>query len=258
MQLLRVYVPRGFRDVVFTNYGDPSLRDRVHIAYGLRGFNAVYVLALLLDRDSVGERVKPDEVIYGTNILMNLGISGLDIIGMVHYHGWLGGCEHLSSIDMGTLKIMPSGFVAFVASPGCLKAWYMKDSEVREAELIEGDFIRYGSFSVSNNQYHVETPSKIIEFSELNLTQTLRGFEDAVGEFTRLVNQLNKALSNGGIKLDLRPEEAGELLRELVRLAYMSEELQWALINVAANLSNGTRGSRINILSRLKGLLKRK
>ena len=257
MQLLRVYMPRGFRDVVFTNYGDLSLRDRVHIAYGLRGFNAVYVLALLLDRDSVGERVKPDEVIYGTNLLVDLGISGLDVIGMVHYHGWLGGCEYLSSIDKGTLKIMPSGFVAFVASPGCLKAWYMRDSEVREAELIEGDFIMYGSFSASNNQYHVETPSKMIEPPEFNLAQALRGFENAVGEFTGLISQLSKALGNGGIKPDLRPGEAGELLRELVRLAYMSEELQWALINVATNLSNGTRGGRMNILRGLKGLLKR-
>ena len=257
MQLLRVYMPRGFRDVIFTNYGDPSLRDRVHIAYGLRGFNSAYVLVLLLDRDSVGERVKPDEVIYGTNLLVDLGVSGLDVIGMVHYHGWLGGCEYLSSIDKGTLKIMPSGFVAFVASPGCLKAWYMRDGEVMEAELIEGDFIKYGSFSAGSNHYHVESLGRVLGVSELNLARALRGFEEVVREFAELVNQLNDALGVSGVRLDLGPEDARELVRELVRLAYMSEALQWASFDAAMKLGSGVGRGRVGVLSRLKGLLKR-
>ncbi len=53
----------------------------------------------------------------------------LDLIGMIHFHGWPGGCGYLSTTDKNTLKTWVPRFVAFVAAPDCLKAWRMRTAK---------------------------------------------------------------------------------------------------------------------------------
>jgi DNA-directed RNA polymerase specialized sigma24 family protein len=62
---------------------------------------------------------------------------GLDLIGMIHFHGWLGGCGYLSTTDKNTLKTWGPRFVAFVAVSDCLKAWRIKDYQVEEVPIVK-------------------------------------------------------------------------------------------------------------------------
>ncbi|MGC8543976.1 MAG: hypothetical protein ACP5NQ_08545, partial [Vulcanisaeta sp.] len=220
----------------------------------LRGDDEVYVHVVFLDYDSVGERVKPDEVVYGLNMLADLNIRGLTVVGMVHYHGWPGGCGYLSSTDKGTLRVWPSGFVAFVASPDCVKAWYMQDGEIKEAELIEGDFVIYGEFSKSRSVSRVEPLYRVPEVDPVRVLQDVEGSLKALVELT---NQLRGALNNP-VKLNPGNEEANELIRQLVKIAYLSEELQWAVVGMASEIIRRSRNNRVGVLSRIKGVFRRK
>ncbi len=263
MQLrMRVYIPKGFRDRVFMSYNDPGLRDRVHMVYGLRSNNVIYAMALLLNNDSTGELVKPEDVIYGNNLLIDSGLMGLSLVGMVHYHGWPGGCNYLSGTDRGTLKSWPGGFIAFVASPNCLRAWYMHGDEVKEAELIEDDFIKYGVFSVGDRQYRVEPLNQVMVIPSTELSRVFQGVEGLIGTLTELTNELRKALgnskSNSNVGLSLsNGGDVNEVIKELIRVAYMSEEFQWAVMGMASDILRKKEGSKIGIIGRLKAMLRK-
>jgi proteasome lid subunit RPN8/RPN11 len=136
---LQVIAPSGFASRVIAAYRDGvAARDLVFLVFGVRreawGVERLYVLKVILDVKSKGEHVPASHTAY---MLEETSRVGLDLIGMIHFHGWPGGCGYLSTTDKNTLKTWGPRFVAFVAAPDCLKAWRMKDGQVEEVPIVE-------------------------------------------------------------------------------------------------------------------------
>jgi hypothetical protein len=136
---LQVVAPSGFAGRVIAAYRDGvAAGDLVFLVFGVRreawGVERLYVLKVILDVKSRGEHVPASHTAY---MLEETSRVGLDLIGMIHFHGWPGGCGYLSATDKNTLKTWGPRFVAFVAAPDCLKAWRMKDGQVEEVPIVE-------------------------------------------------------------------------------------------------------------------------
>jgi proteasome lid subunit RPN8/RPN11 len=136
---LQIVAPSGFAGRVIAAYRDGvAARDLVFLVFGVRreawGAERLYVLKVVLDVKSRGEHVPASHTAY---MLEEASRVGLDLIGMIHFHGWPGGCGYLSTTDKNTLKNWGPRFVAFVAAPDCLKAWRMKDGQVEEVPIAE-------------------------------------------------------------------------------------------------------------------------
>jgi proteasome lid subunit RPN8/RPN11 len=136
---LQVVAPSGFAGRVIAAYRDGvAARDLVFLVFGVRreawGAERLYVLKVVLDVKSKGEHVPASHTAY---MLEETSRVGLDLIGMIHFHGWPGGCGYLSATDKNTLKTWGPRFIAFVAAPDCLKAWRMKDGQVEEVPIVE-------------------------------------------------------------------------------------------------------------------------
>jgi len=136
---LQIVAPSGFAGRVIAAYRDGvAAKDLVFLVFGVRreawGAERLYVLKVVLDVKSRGEHVPASHTAY---MLEEASRVGLDLIGMIHFHGWPGGCGYLSTTDKNTLKTWGPRFVAFVAAPDCLKAWRMKDGQVEEVPIVE-------------------------------------------------------------------------------------------------------------------------
>jgi len=136
---LQIVAPSGFAGRVIAAYKDGvAAKDLVFLVFGVRreawGAERFYVLKVVLDVKSRGEQVPASHTAY---MLEEASRVGLDLIGMIHFHGWPGGCGYLSTTDKNTLKTWGPRFVAFVAAPDCLKAWRMKDGQVEEVPIAE-------------------------------------------------------------------------------------------------------------------------
>ncbi len=136
---LQVVAPSGFAGRVIAAYKDGvAARDLVFLVFGVRreawGAERLYVLKAILDVKSRGEHVPASHTAY---MLEEASKVGLELIGMIHFHGWPGGCGYLSTTDKNTLRTWGPRFVAFVAAPDCLKAWRMKDGQVEEVPIVE-------------------------------------------------------------------------------------------------------------------------
>lgn len=140
---MRVFAPPNFTQRLISLYGHLRKRgyhDRIAVVYGIRKNDVVIVGDVYVSLDSKGERMTNQGMAKALDISRK---TGLDIVGMAHYHGWSGGCRYLSSTDMGTISLMFSGFLAFVVSPDCVAAWYHKDRGFATAEIIEMGFKQY-------------------------------------------------------------------------------------------------------------------
>lgn len=153
--------PPGFSNAIINAYRSGAApRDRVFLVLGERqeSGGVYYIMRVVLDVESAGERVPAQHIVYVLNT------QRLGLLGMIHYHGWSNGCEFLSGTDINTLRILGDRFIAFVAAPNCLKAWRLVNGQIQEVPIIEPKiaepvYIKVNPRAGSEEELEIEAPA---------------------------------------------------------------------------------------------------